>query len=189
MRTHLPTLGAAAALTLLLAACSPGTPADGPTTDGTTPAATASAPALTITDPWMKAADSGMTAAFGTLVNSSGEDVTIISAECDVAPVEIHEMVAGPDGEMVMQRKEGGVVVEAGSEHPLAPGGDHLMLMGLTQPVQPGDDVEITLTTDDGATLTFTAPARSFSGANEDYHGTPMPGDPTTDTAMAGHGG
>ncbi|MBD5785700.1 copper chaperone PCu(A)C [Cellulosimicrobium terreum] len=135
-------------------------------------AATTEADALSVDDPWVKAADEGMTAAFGTLTNDSDADVRIVSATSDAtSSMELHEMAAGDDGEMVMRQKEGGIVVEAGATHELAPGGDHLMFMGVTEPIEPGADVTVTLTAEDGSTFEFTAPARTFSGAEEEYDG------------------
>jgi hypothetical protein len=171
-RTHV--LAALAALTtaVALTACS---------TAGGDPVPTATSPqpqGLTITDPWVKAADTGMTAAFGILENPTGTDVRIVSASSDAAAtVELHEMAMGDDGTMVMRPKEGGILVEAGSSHELAPGGDHIMLMGVTEPIEPGDEVTLTLTAEDGSTLEVTAPARTFSGADENYEGGAGTGD------------
>ena len=86
------------------------------------------------------------------------------------------------DGNMVMQRKEGGIVVPAGESHALEPGGDHLMFLELPEDVPPGRDVTVTLTFSDDSTMFFTAPARDFAGAEEDYD--PAGGDGDTD-----HGG
>ncbi|MEU5549349.1 copper chaperone PCu(A)C [Micromonospora sp. NPDC047793] len=145
-----------------------------------TPAAAASSEAagvLGVRDPWVKAADDGMTAAFATLVNDGTTDVTLTGASTEVSPMEVHEM-AMRDGKMVMQAKEGGVVIKAGGEHKLEPGGDHLMLMNLATPVKAGDELTITLTFADGRTQSFTAVAKPFTGAQESYapgHGEPMP--------------
>lgn len=133
----------------------------------------AGAAALSITDPWIKAADTGMTGAFGTIVNESDHDVRIVSASAELAKAELHESVTGGDGQMVMRPKADGIVVPAHGEHELAPGGDHVMLMDLTGPIEPGDDVAVTLTADDGSTFTFTASARTYAGANEKYEPTP----------------
>lgn len=123
-----------------------------------------------VRDPWVKAADSGMTAAFATLLNQGDSDVTVVSATSDVSDVvEIHEMTMQAGG-MVMQQKPDGITVPAGAEHVLEPGGDHLMLMNLSRPVQPGDEVTFTLTLNDGATVQFVAVAKPFTGAQESYH-------------------
>lgn len=134
-------------------------------------AETAPAAPLSMTDPWVKSADKGMTAAFGTLVNNTDKEVTVVSATSPAAAeVELHEM-AESDGKMVMREKEGGLVIPPHGSHRLEPGGDHLMLMGIKDKVRPGDEVGFTLTLADGGTVTFTAVAKAFAGANEEYQG------------------
>ena len=159
----------ALALGLTVSACSAdSTPAAHP------PATTSTA--LTMVDPWMKAADSGMTGVFGTISNARDTDVRLIAgASPSATKVELHEMAADPSGTMVMRPKQGGFVVPAHGSLTLSPGGLHIMLMGLTAPVRPGDDVTVTLTADDGTTLDVVAAARSFTGANEKYSGTASP--------------
>jgi copper(I)-binding protein len=160
-------------LALTVAACGssadPGPGAGSAAGDGT----------LTVTDPWAKAADSGMTAAFGTLVNDTATDITITSATSDASRMELHEMAMGDDGQMVMRPKEGGFVIPAHGTHELAPGADHVMFMDLTEPLQPGADIDVTLTADDGSSWTFTFPIRTFTGAEEKYQGSD--GSMTTD--------
>ncbi len=170
---------------LAVSGCSSSSPADASGSDSSGPSAPASSGtgALSIADPWIKAADSGMTAAFGTLVNASDHDVRIVSASTDVSAAELHEKVADDSGQALMRPKEGGFLVPAGGEYELSPGGDHVMLMDLTGPVEPGDDVEVTLSADDGSTFAFIAPARSYSGANESYDGN---GDGMGDMDMPG---
>ncbi|KAB1911671.1 copper chaperone PCu(A)C [Micromonospora sp. AMSO31t] len=158
--------------------------ADEPSAAAPKPSTSASATAgvLGIRDPWVKAADKGMTAAFGTLVNDGGADATITAASTDVSPVELHEMTM-KDGKMVMQPKQGGIVIKAHSSTVLQPGGEHLMLMDLKRPVRAGDELTVTLTFADGKTQTFTAVAKPFTGAQETYapgHGEPMAGTSAT---------
>jgi copper(I)-binding protein len=125
--------------------------------------------AVVVSDAWVKAVDSDMTAAFGTLTNNTDEDVTLVAATTDAsAMVELHEVVM-KDGEMVMQPKEGGIPIPAGGSATLEPGGDHIMLMDVTRPIEPGDVVELDLELSDGSTITMTATAKEFSGADEDY--------------------
>ncbi|MGL5442333.1 MAG: copper chaperone PCu(A)C, partial [[Mycobacterium] stephanolepidis] len=69
----------------------------------------------------------------------------------------------------LMRPKEGGVAIPANGEHKLSPGGDHVMLMGLTTPLRPGQDVVITLAFQDGSTKPLTAQIRDFAGGNENY--------------------
>ncbi|MEU6205783.1 copper chaperone PCu(A)C [Micromonospora musae] len=174
-RRHVPLLAVAAAcLALGMTGCGQSSSAE------PSPSTSADAPAgvLGIRDPWVKAADTGMTAAFGTLVNDGESDVTITTAATDVSPMELHEMTM-KDGKMVMQAKQGGIVVKAHGSTTLEPGGDHLMLMDLKRPVKAGDELTFTLTFADGKTQTFQAVAKPFTGAQESYapgHGEPMPG-------------
>ncbi len=133
------------------------------------PAPSASAAStLTVKDPWVKAADAGMTAAFGTLVNDTDADITVLGATSPVSPLELHTMVM-KDGAMVMQPKEGGFVVEAHGKHELSPGGDHLMLMKPSAAVKAGDELTFTLNLQGGATVAFSAVAKPFAGAQESY--------------------
>lgn len=156
---------AATAAALFLTACGSG--------DDDTPAAES----LTVSSAWAKAADSGMTAAFAELENTGDTDLHIVSAASTVAgSTELHEMAPGDGGTMVMRETEDGFVVPARSTHALEPGGDHIMLMGLLEPITPGTDVVFTLTFDDGSTTEFSAQVRDFSGAQEEYapgHGLP----------------
>ncbi|MFU8875476.1 copper chaperone PCu(A)C [Micromonospora sp. SL4-19] len=173
---------AAASLTVGVAACGS---SDQPSAESS-PSASASASAATemlgIRDPWVKAADHGMSAAFGTLVNDGDTDVTVTAVATDVSPMELHEM-SMKDGKMVMQPKQGGIVVKAKSTHVLEPGGDHLMMMDLKQPVKAGDELTFTLTFADGRTQAFTAVAKPFTGAQETYEPGHGHDQPTPDTS------
>lgn len=125
---------------------------------------------VTVSRPWVKATDHGATAAFGTLRNTTGTSVRITAATSPAAPaVQLHETAQSADGGTSMREKKGGFVVAAHGRHALAPGGDHLMLTKVDTAIEPGDDVRITLVFRDGSRRTFTAPARSYSGAKESY--------------------
>jgi copper(I)-binding protein len=114
-----------------------------------------------------------MTGSFGTLVNSADQEITITGGSSPVAGmVELHEVVM-EGGEMVMQPKPGGFVVPAGGSLTLEPGGLHVMLMDLKEPIAPGTDVPITLTLSNGETLTYTTVAKDFAGGNESYQPEP----------------
>jgi periplasmic copper chaperone A len=124
---------------------------------------------LAITDPWVKTTKDGMTAAFGTLVNNTDADVTVVSGASPLSPeIELHE-VADSGGRRVMRPKEGGFVIPARGTRRLQPGGDHIMLMGVTEEVRPGARIAFTLTLAGGQTLAFTAVGKDFAGAKEDY--------------------
>lgn len=168
-----PTRSAAAAAALLsaglLAACG-GEEAD--TDQAAETAESTAAESVTITDAWVRATEEDMSAVFGVLENDSGTEAHLVAAESDLAMTELHEVVEA-DGEMVMQEIPEGFSVPAGGEHELAPGGDHIMLMGLSDPIVAGDEVVVTLHFEDGSELEVTAVAKDFEGGDEEYH----PGD------------
>jgi copper(I)-binding protein len=140
---------------------------ESPAPAAATPSTTASG--LTITDPWVKTAKKGMTAAFGILVNTTDTEATVVSATSPLAPkIELHE-AADSGGKMVMRPTKGGFVIPARGTHQLQPGGDHLMLMGVTEQVKPGAQIPFTLTLKNGKTLNFTAVGKDFAGGGENY--------------------
>lgn len=171
-RTFTAAIGAAV-LTLSLAACgddSVSGAGGNAVVSGGSSAATAQADFFTVTDPWITAADEGMTAAFGTLVNDSPQEVTVVSAASEfTSEVELHETVQNDDGSMGMQSKDGGFTVPAGGTHELTPGGDHLMIMDLNRALEPGETVRITLTFADDSTKELDATVKTFTGAEEEY--------------------
>ncbi len=126
---------------------------------------------VTFKDGWVKAAETGMSAAFGELVNGTDHDLTLVGVSSPASSmIQQHETLSQDDGSMAMQEVKDGFIVAAGSHHHLSPGGDHLMLMDLTTPIQAGDEVAFTLTFDDGSTLEVSLIARAFDGGDEEYH-------------------
>jgi hypothetical protein len=116
-----------------------------------------------------------MTAMFGTLRNPTDEDVTVTGGSSPAAgAVELHEVVRGDSGQMQMQEKPGGFVVPANGDHPLQPGGDHVMLLDLEESLATGTQVTVTLETSLGA-IDLTVPVRTFAGAEESYLPDPSP--------------
>jgi copper(I)-binding protein len=101
-----------------------------------------------VTDPWVRAVVPGQMASGAFMRVTSATDAALVAAASPVAKVvEIHEM-----------KMEGGVMrmgavdrlpLPAGKPVDLAPGGYHVMLMGLTAPLKEGDTVPITLTVAD----------------------------------------
>jgi len=122
-------------------------------------------------DAWVKAVDSGMTALFGVLENHTAKDVTLISATSPASPmIQLHETVSDGAGGTKMQEKQGGFLVKAnGGQHVLAPGQDHIMLMGITAPLKAGTTINFVLTFSDGTTLKVTAPVKTFAAGQESY--------------------
>jgi len=105
------------------------------------------APALaqvTVTAPWVRAtvAQQSSTGAFMQL--RSAKDVTLVSVSTPVAGiVEVHEMAM--DGQVMRMRAVPALPLPAGKPVDFKPGGYHVMLMDLKQPVKAGDQVPLTL--------------------------------------------
>ncbi|MGO2749700.1 MAG: copper chaperone PCu(A)C [Pseudoclavibacter sp.] len=168
-RTRIRPFAAAAFLAtaaLALTGCT--APASTATADPT--AATSAAESVTVENAWVKAADSGMSAAFGEITNTGERDATIVSVASPASTaLELHETVENETGEMTMREKGGGFTIAPGETLTLEPGGNHIMLMDLPESVVAGDEVSFTLTFSDDSTLDFTAPAKDYAGANENY--------------------
>ncbi|HAT1310588.1 TPA: copper chaperone PCu(A)C [Corynebacterium striatum] len=113
------------------------------------------------------AEDSDMTAIFGSIHNGSDKDITVTgfasSIEADM--YQIHEVVDG-----VMREKSGGLKIAAGESAELKPGGEHLMLMGVKEPVMAGEKVEVTLLLSDGSKVELgELPVREIGAGDENY--------------------
>jgi len=119
------------------------------------------------------AAQSG--AIFMVIENHRQIDDRLISARSDAAQrVELHTHLSDAQGIMRMVEVEDGFAVPAGGEHALARGGDHVMLLGLTRPLNDGDTVSLTLVFEQSGELTVEVPvdnARIDAGAHGGAHG------------------
>lgn len=120
-------------------------------------------------DGWVKATDTDMSGVFGTLRNSSGEELQLtgVSGEID-GRQELHETVPGGSG-MTMREKKDGFQIPAGGDLTLEPGGNHIMLIDLSEPITTGQQVVLTLKFAGGQEQDVTVSARSFEGGNENY--------------------
>ncbi|MFE3838566.1 copper chaperone PCu(A)C [Pseudogemmobacter sonorensis] len=86
--------------------------------------------------------------------------------------VQIHEM-AHVDGTMTMRQLEGGLEIPAGGSVSLAPGGYHLMIMGLTTPLVEGERLEMLLHFEAAGAVTvpFEIRALNARGGEHGDHG------------------
>lgn len=168
---RIPTaLAAGAALAFGLGACAGTSDSAATSTPFSTTAEAASQDSLTVVDGWIMAAESGMSAAFGELTNPTDADIVVVGATSPASSaLELHETVEH-EGAMVMQKVERFTVPAHGTAV-LEPGANHIMFMDLTSPIAAGDEVEITLELEDGSSLTWSAPAKEFTGADEEYMG------------------
>jgi copper(I)-binding protein len=92
-------------------------------------------------------------AGYLTILNTGEQDDRLVSATSPVAGVvQLHEMKMEGDV-MKMAELPDGIPVPAGSTVTLQPGGLHIMLMDLNQPLVEGSDVPVTLTFEKAGTI------------------------------------
>ena len=100
-------------------------------------------------DPGAAASHAARPAGYLVIQNRGGEPVALVAVETEAAEqTEIHVMEY-KDDRMTMRRVSE-LQVPAGEEVALKPGGTHLMLMELRQPLRDGDEVELVLRFGDG---------------------------------------
>lgn len=120
---------------------------------------------IEVSNPYVRAADAVMTGMFLEITNNHDEDLVLVGGSSDAAEmIEIHTVVDG-----VMQKLEGGLTIAVGATETLKPGGNHVMLMGLTRPLEIGDEVTVTLTFDNGESIDVTAPVKEVNLDQEHY--------------------
>lgn len=155
-----------AAAPLALAACSP---AAEPAADS--PPAPDQAAAVVVTDAWCRATPNGARAGgcFATFTATTDDRLTGGSTP-RAAQLQVHEM-SMDGGMMKMGQIEGGLPLPAGQAVALAPGGNHIMLMELTQPLAEGETVPLTLTFATAPEVTVQAPVRRVTPGGEGHHG------------------
>ncbi|MBS0448946.1 MAG: copper chaperone PCu(A)C [Proteobacteria bacterium] len=103
--------------------------------------------------------------AFLSLKNEGSSDDKLIGVSGDVAgSVELHEMAM--EGNVMKMRQVDGVALPAGKTVMLAPGGYHVMLLGLKAPLKQGDSFPLKLTFEKAGTTTVTV---DVEGAAADH--------------------
>ncbi|SEL07004.1 copper chaperone PCu(A)C [Halomonas daqiaonensis] len=121
----------------------------------------AQAQSLTIDQAQVRAVPPGSptTVAFMNLTNPGEMDLALLGGSSPLAGnLELHNHVM-VDGVMQMRQVEA-IPVPAGETVRLAPGGWHMMLFELARIPREGEHVELTLTLDNGETLSVEAPVR-----------------------------
>ena len=116
---------------------------------------------LSVVDPYARAVPPGQTnsAAFMAIENPGDEPRALVGADSSAsAVVELHTHLH-EDGMMKMRRVER-IDLPAGETVTLEPGGLHLMLIGLTQDLKPGDELDVTLIFDDDHRQQIKVPVR-----------------------------
>jgi periplasmic copper chaperone A len=98
----------------------------------------------TVKDAWVRGTVPQQQATGAFMQITSTQGAKLVSASSPVAGVvEIHEMAM--DGNVMKMRAIPGLELPAGKAVDLKPGGYHVMLMGLKQPLKDGETVPLTL--------------------------------------------
>ena len=102
---------------------------------------------LEVSQAWSRPAPRGGNGAgYAVITNRGTAADTLIAASSPVAArIQIHESMV-MNGQAMMHARPGGLAVPAGATVALKPGGWHIMLMGLKQPLKAGDHYPATLT-------------------------------------------
>ena len=107
-----------------------------------------------------------MTGVFMVITNETHEDVTLETGTSEIAPmVEVHEVVDG-----IMRKKEGGLTIKSHESVELMPGGNHVMLMGMSDGLAIGSEITVTLKFSNGDEVVVTALVKEVNLEQEHYH-------------------
>lgn len=123
-------------------------------------------------------------AVYMTIRNHSDAEDRLFRVESDVADrVEIHTHTQSDAGVMRMMELEDGITIPSGESHTLQPGADHVMLLGLSAPLEQGDTFEMLMFFDVWVPLVVTVTVD-----NEAVNAMANHGEMEMDGAHSGHG-
>jgi copper(I)-binding protein len=127
---------------------------------------------VAVLHPWTRATPpNAVTAgAYLKLRNDGSMEDALVGVRSAIAEkAEIHSMTM--DGAVMRMRPVGetGVVVKPGETVALAPGGVHIMMVGLKHPLAKGERVPMTLTFRSGASVTVELMTQALGGGGTDH--------------------
>lgn len=131
---------------------------------------------IEIRHPWTRPAKAGMNGVgYLTLVNVGAKPVKLLMVQSPAArSVTLHQ-TSQADGVASMRPVTDGLKIAPGATIAFAPGGYHLMLMGLTRAQAPGGKVPLTLVFDGGRRIRIELAVES-GAAKADAGADPMAG-------------
>lgn len=119
---------------------------------------------------WARATPPGAVAAGGfmTITNTGSTADALVGVASPVAGIgEVHEMKV-EDGVMTMRPLEDGLAIPPGGVVVLEPGGYHIMLMDLKEPLVKGENVAVTLTFAKAGSVEATLPVAPIGAPGPD---------------------
>lgn len=109
----------------------------------------------------------GNGAIYFTVINGTDAEEQLLAASSPAAEaVELHETV-DDNGVMRMMHQPEGFVIPPGGTLELMPGGKHVMLIGLAEPLDVGDTVDLTLTFAQAGDQVFNVPVMEIEGTGQ----------------------
>jgi len=126
---------------------------------------------LEIGHPWSRATPAGAKVAGGyfTVTNKGSAPDRLLSISSDVSEkAELHEMGV-KDGVMTMRPVAGGLEIPAGGKVALAPGGYHLMFIGLKRQPKQGEKFAATLTFEKAGAVSVDFAVEGMGGGMDDH--------------------
>ena len=145
---------------------------------------------LTIDNAWVRAMPPSAehTAAYLDINNSAEEDVVLVEVRSEASETaEIHVMET-VDGVMNMRQVES-LVIPHGETVALAPGGTHIMLIDLIEPLTEGGTVELVLVFADGMERQVSAVIQKEGVLDDDDDADDEAGEEEEDDEEEGHEG
>ena len=124
---------------------------------------------LTLTDGFVRSSNPKSGAAFMVIGNEGDSECRLTAVLSEAAErAELHTHLE-EDGVMKMVGIDGGIAIPAGQTHRLERGGDHVMLLGLHQPLAEGQTVPLSLDFGDCGTVEAELPVQNRNDAGHGH--------------------
>ena len=128
---------------------------------------------VTVVESWIRPTPEGrpMSAAYLTVCNRSDTNLILTGVEATIAQtVELHETTRDRDGVASMAPVDT-IEIAPGGSVSLEPGGKHIMLIGVKEPIAAGDDVNLTLQFEAAPSIDLSVKARDENAAMGGHKG------------------
>jgi len=121
---------------------------------------------IQIDHPWARASSGSTGAVYMTIKNTGAVDDRLIAAAADVAgQVQLH--IESNDNGVMKMRQISAIDVKAKAAATLKPGGMHVMLIGLKQPLKVGTSFPLTLTFEKAGKIDVTVAVGKAGGMGD----------------------
>ena len=131
-------------------------------------AVSAAAGGIVVERPWARASAAPTGAVFMSIRNDGEADRLLAVSSPVAAEVQMH--VTEMDGQIMRMRRVDGIDVPAHGAAVLQPGGYHLMLIGLIEPLKAGTTVRLTLDFAKAGKMEVTAPVEKVGAMHGADH-------------------